>query len=539
MENNLPKGWAEVQLEDLLLSLESGSRPRGGVRGIMEGIPSIGGEHLNDDGGFDFSNIKFVPEEFALNMNRGKLETGDVLIVKDGATTGKTSFVGDNFPYKNAVVNEHVFICRTSSEFNSKYLFYFLWSKEGKDKILKNFKGSAQGGVNTTFASNLLVPVAPSQEQHRIVVKLDALMVRIERNKQRLEKIPVLLKRFRQSVLAAAVSGKLTEDWRGKNKRIQELSLEDKFLINPNYKEIVALPSGWEWTALGNYVKCQRGRFSVRPRNDPRYFGGNIPFIQIGDLPREGGFVKSHVQTLNEAGLKVSKMFPKNTVVVAIVGATIANTGILGYDMCFTDSMVGLDKGELSLNLYIDYYLRSEKENLRQLSYSSGGQPNIKVELLNEYPFPLAPLEEQKEIVRRVENLFAFADKIEASYTSAKARLDKLPQSILAKAFRGELIPQNPEDEPAIVLIERIKQQKKDFKRITSKSNNKLERYKKKYPDVLSFLKHAKREVTQTEILSNVKLSISNYLIDINSLLQTGKVRSVVKNSIIYYEIIL
>ena len=145
---------------------------------------------------------------------------------------------------------------------------------------------------------------------------------------------------------------------------------------------------------------------------------------------------------------------------MAIVGATIANTGILAYDMCFTDSMVGMNKGDLDLNLFLDYYLRIEKENFRQLSYAGGGQPNIKLELLNDYPFPLPPKEEQKEIVRKVEQLFAFADKIEARYTKAKTILDKLPQSILAKAFRGELVPQNPNDEPASVLLERIKKEK-------------------------------------------------------------------------------
>ena len=222
MENSLPEKWIEVQLEEILTSLESGSRPKGGVRGISEGIPSIGGEHLQDNGGFDFSNIKYVPKVFASKMNRGQIRLADILIVKDGATTGKTSFVNQNFPYPDAVVNEHVFICRPSPHINSKYLFYFLWSKEGKEKILENFKGSAQGGINTGFISNLLVPLAPKPEQDRIVAKLDAIMQKVEANKQRLEKIPKLLKRFRQAVLVAAVSGRLTEEWREENGVVDE-----------------------------------------------------------------------------------------------------------------------------------------------------------------------------------------------------------------------------------------------------------------------------------------------------------------------------
>lgn len=332
--------------------------------------------------------------------------------------------------------------------------------------------------ITITNLSPLLIPIPPIAEQNRIIAKLDAVMQKVESNKQRIEKIPKLLKRFRQSVLAAAVSGKLTEDWREKNDNENLFEISDQFEINETYKELYELPKNWQWVALGNYVKCNRGRFSIRPRNDPRYFGGDIPFIQIGDLPREGGYVTKHTQTLNESGLKVSKMFPKNTLTIAIVGATIANTGILAYDMCFTDSMVGINTGDLDLNLFLDYYLRIEKENFRQLSYAGGGQPNIKLELLNAYPFPLPPHEEQKEIVRRIEKLFAFADKIEARYSKAKTMLDKLPQSILAKAFRGELVPQDPNDEPASVLLERIKAAKEKKVKKT-KAHSKKEKPRK------------------------------------------------------------
>jgi len=212
MENELPAGWFEVQLENLLVSLESGSRPKGGVRGITQGVPSIGGEHLNDDGGFKFSNIKFVPKNFASIMKRGQIHKGDVLIVKDGATTGKTAFVNTSFPFPLAFVNEHVFICRPSSEIDPKFLFYFLWSRDGQQRILNNFKGSAQGGINTGFESNTLIPLAPFPEQKRIVSILDSLFEKIETDKRRLDRIPQILKRFRQSVLADAVYNNGSEE---------------------------------------------------------------------------------------------------------------------------------------------------------------------------------------------------------------------------------------------------------------------------------------------------------------------------------------
>jgi type I restriction enzyme, S subunit len=154
----------------------------------------------------------------------------------------------------------------------------------------------------------------------------------------------------------------------------------------------------------------------------------------------------------------VSKSFPKGTVVIAIVGATIGNTGILPYDMCFPDSLVGIETGTVEGNRYVELFLRSVKNDIRQVSYSSGGQPNLKLELLNPLPLALPPLAEQQEIVRRVDELFTLADQIETRYSKGMNHFDSLEQSILAKAFRGELVPQDPNDEPASVLLERIRE---------------------------------------------------------------------------------
>ena len=124
----VPKGWEIKDLTDVIQPLENGSRPKGGAKGITEGIPSLGGEHLNYNGGFNFENIKFVPTEFFEKQQRGIIKLNDVLVVKDGATTGKTSFVNEAFPYKQACVNEHVFIIRSKELLIPKYLFYYIIS---------------------------------------------------------------------------------------------------------------------------------------------------------------------------------------------------------------------------------------------------------------------------------------------------------------------------------------------------------------------------------------------------------------------------
>lgn len=254
------------------------------------------------------------------------------------------------------------------------------------------------------------------------------------------------IERFRDAVLTAACSGRLTADWREQNPDVEgaEMLVRQSTyrMAEPNegLAELLAdLPDKWAWVALGNYARCSRGRFSVRPRNDPSCFGGEHPFIQIGNLNPDGGWVRSHTQTLNAKGLSVSKKFPKGTVVIAIVGATIGNTGLLAYDMCFPDSLVGLETGTPEGNRFVELFLRDRKHAIRQASYSSGGQPNIKLESLNPYPLALPPLAEQREIVRRVETLFALAEKVVAKIDATSRRVDRTSQAVLAKAFRGEL----------------------------------------------------------------------------------------------------
>ena len=449
MENNLPHGWAKCSLIDLCSKPQYGWTTKAGGSGFVKYLRTT--DISRGDVAWDL--VPYCVEE-PNEVQKYQVKKDDILVSRAGSV-GFNHRIKDDVPF-DAVFASYLIRFQPYDESLAHYIEYFLKSEEYWSQISDFTAGIAIPNVNASKLEQLDIPLPPECEIKRIIDKLNSLFEKIETNKKRLEKIPQILKRFRQSVLASAVCGRLTEEWRKNTDFKVSFNLSNQFEINETYKELHDIPANWRWIALGNYAKCNRGRFSIRPRNDPRYYGGDVPFIQIGDLPKEGGLISSHTQTLNEKGLAVSKIFPKNSLVIAIVGATIANTGILKYDMCFPDSLVGIDMGDLALNLFLDYYIRIEKENLRQLSYAGGGQPNIKLELLNAYPFPLPPSEEQHEIVKRIEKYFSFADKIESRYLKAKAQLDKLPQSILAKAFRGELVPQYPEDEPANLLLERI-----------------------------------------------------------------------------------
>ncbi|MBI5902761.1 MAG: restriction endonuclease subunit S [Deltaproteobacteria bacterium] len=178
----LPEGWRWVKLAELLLSLETGTRPKGGAIGIESGIPSVSAEHMTPNGTFDFTTLRYVPEDFYEQMPHGHIQHGDILIVKDGATTGKICIVREDFPYRKAVINEHVFLCRPdTTKVVPEYLFYWLWGADGYGAIRSSFQGAAIGGINQGFVKTITLPLPPLLEQQRIVSILREQMTAIER----------------------------------------------------------------------------------------------------------------------------------------------------------------------------------------------------------------------------------------------------------------------------------------------------------------------------------------------------------------------
>lgn len=358
----------------------------------------------------------------------------------------------------------HVF--RSHGAVLPEYIYFFIRQESFRRAAEAEMTGSVgQKRVPQIFLENTELPLPPRDEQERIVERVEQLLAWVNAARERLDRVPAILKRFRQAVLAAACSGNLTADWR-ELRGVVGTTIE--FVQIDRGQIPFAIPTCWRWVRLDQCATIERGRFSVRPRNDPRYYGGHVPFVQIGDLPPDGGDIKAFTQTLNEKGLSVSKLFPKGTVLIAIVGATIGNTGVLTFDSCCPDSLVAIRGKSESHSKLIEYYLRLTKMNVRAESYASGGQPNINLQTLRPMLIPYCSPEEMDEIVRRVDGLLTLADTIERRVAMATARAEKLTQAILAKAFRGELVPTEAElarregrsYEPASALLARIRSER-------------------------------------------------------------------------------
>jgi type I restriction enzyme S subunit len=335
-----------------------------------------------------------------------------------------------------------------------------------------------QGSMN-----EIPVKLAPFNEQRRIVAKLEVLLGRVDAAQARLATIPIILKRFRQSVLAAACSGKLTADWRGKNpngepaaellKQIKEVRLQ-RASSNRETEQIKAafstdvgsgnegleLPPTWAFCLIGAIGTVSNG--STPSRKISKYWNGNIHWVSSGEV--RNNIISTTRECISKQGFNNSsvRLLPPGTVLLAMIGEgkTRGRTAILKIEATINQNIAAIDIGHGYLvSAYLWRWFQYQYETTREQGSGSGPQA-LNCQRVRELSFHLPPLAEQQEIVRRVETLFKTADALEARYHTATAHVDKLPQSILAKAFRGKLVPQDPNDEPASVLLERIRQGK-------------------------------------------------------------------------------
>lgn len=471
MEKDLPKGWAYTTVDKITASLEIGGRPKGGAGDLDEGIPSISAEHFNYGGKFKFEKLKFIDESFFSTLKKGKIRNSDILIVKDGATTGKSAFIDESFPFSEAAVNEHTFILRTKDNFIPKLFFYFTLSPEFSNHILNTKGGSTIGGIKTGFINELKIPLPPLPEQERIVAKLDSIFAHLEVAKQGLEKIPVLLKEFRQAVLTQAVTGKLTEEWREGKELVKPSVFIDaiiekrKTLYNqlcelaknkgerrpskmfldklPEIDEIaIDLPESWFQTNLHflSFITKLAGfeyteHFNLKD-------SGDIPVVRAQNVQMGRFEDKNRLFLAKETSdyLTRSQLHGREILMV-FIGAGTGNVCLAPKHERWhlAPNVAKIDVDGVSTE-YLYLYLQSPLGVENVLSrVKATAQPSLSMETIRDIVTLVPSLSEQTEIVRRVEALFSKADAIEAQYKKLKEQIEQLPQAILAKTFRGEV----------------------------------------------------------------------------------------------------
>jgi type I restriction enzyme S subunit len=396
--------------------------------------------------------------------------------------------------------------------------------------------GVGQQRVPKSFVLESTLPLAPLNEQRRIAAKLDTTLAAVDSCRQRLDGVEALLKRFRQAVLAAATSGELTLEWR------EERGMADQ-----------------KWPMIKTK---EAGKFQLGRQRSPKYHHGPTmrPYLRAQNI-FEDRIDLSDVMEMDFSGpdLQKYRLHPGDILLNEgqshqYLGRPAMYRGEMD-EVCFTNSLIRFQSGDSVLPefalLVFRHYMHSGR-------YVSEGTITTNIAHLSagrfgEVEFPLPTLEEQQEIARRTQQLFSLADQLEARLTSARRIAERLTPALLAKAFRGELVPQDPSDEPASVLLERLAAKKRAARQAESAASGPSRRGRRKAathpvpspgdaapvpPDSLSNLLRECGALSEKALLAASELDPANFQAQLELEVQAGGIMQVHDNGLEVWEVV-
>jgi type I restriction enzyme, S subunit len=431
MENNLPQGWEFAPLSDLV-QYRKGKKPK-----QIQDTPFPGSVPYLDIKAIE----KNIEENFVDTQTSTITDSDELVLVWDGARAG---WVGIS---RKGAVGSTMMALRP--RINKLYLYRFLQTQF--EYLQSNHRGTGIPHVDPDILWKIEVPVAPWIEQERIVSRLDALFEKIELNKKRLEHIPQVLKRFRQSVLVDAVRGRLTKEWR-KNNHVTE---------------------NWKEKRLGDLVEVIGG-YAYKSSSFQK--NGSNQVFRIGNIkPYELYYDYSPVFINDDIAKSTERFEVKECdILISMTGTKYKRdygfAGMLKISdrRVFVNQRVSNIKCNKEINPhFLLHWLQTDDFRDQFFAGETGNvnQGNVGMEGIREAKIQLPSINEQIEIVRIAFNLLDLANKIESRFIDAQEHFIRLPHSILSKAFRGELVPQDPKDEPSALFLERIKRGKNNIYR--------------------------------------------------------------------------
>lgn len=388
-----------INIKDYISTIESGKRPKGGA--INSGVPSLGAEHINLNGGFNLNNdkLKYVPEEYFKSLSKGIINNNDIIVVKDGATTGKVAYVDEKFIFKNACINEHLFLLRTKKGLLPKYLFYYLFSDIGKKEILKDFRGATVGGITKEFL-DIKMNLPNLQIQEQIINILDKAQELIDKRKKQTEALDELVK--------------------------------SKFI--DMFGDIATNKKNFEKIKIGEVIDS-----SIKKAHKLYNDEDEISYIDISCIDNLSNKIISYNKYLfSQAPSRAQQCIQKGDILISTVRPNLKNIAMVEklYENMVTTSGVTVLRSS-KINKYFLYkYVLTDYFTSEMISKTSGANyPSIKASDIYNHEMIYPPIELQNKFANFVEQV----DKLKTEMEKSLKELEDNFNSLMQRAFKGEL----------------------------------------------------------------------------------------------------
>ena len=404
MDHSLPSSWKRTTLAEVAAPVANAivDGPFGSNLKLSDyvesGVPVLQGKNITNDT-FQWFDVRFISDQKASELKRSSVRIGDILLVKIGSI-GYSAVVRDLKGFDFAIIPANLAkVTADPKQIDTEYLHKWLTSLDAKRYFTKAASKTAQPALSLGKIKNLPVPLPPLSEQRRIAEVLD----RAE-----------ALRANRRAALA-------------------QLDTLTQSIFLDLFGDPVVNPKHWPLKKFSEIGTLDRGVSKHRPRNSPELLGGKHPLVQTGEVANCDGYIRSYNSTYSDLGLRQSKMWPAGTLCITIA-ANIAKTGILTFDACFPDSVVGFRAEDAATVEFARTWLSFLQKTLEDNAPESA-QKNINLAILRDLDVPLPPIELQLEFAHRI----AAVDKLKSAHRASLAKLDALFASLQHRAFRGTL----------------------------------------------------------------------------------------------------
>ncbi len=404
-KQNIPEGW-KIQILGNILDIYNGKTPLKSNSDYWTG-GKVSWFTINDIR----QNGRIINETKQHITGEALAKTGIKLLPRKSVLLCCTASIGEVAYSDIELTTNQQFnglVVKDPEEVDAKFLFYTasILSKE-----LNSLSGTTTFGfVSVGKLASIKILLPPIKEQQKIAEILGVVDEDIAKTQGVIDTTEKLKRGLMQKLFTRGIS----------HTKVKKTKLGE-------------IPEEWDVMKLKEIANVERGKFSHRPRNAPEFYGGKYPFIQTGDIVSSDGKIIRYSQTLNEKGLSVSRMFKKGTIVMTIA-ANIGDTGILEFDSCFPDSLVGITSKEDVNNIFLEYLLRTKKKYLNSIATQSA-QKNINLQKLEPMLVVKPDIKEQQKIA---EILSAVDEKISVN-KKLLVKLTKLKKGLMQDLLSGRV----------------------------------------------------------------------------------------------------